>query len=124
MWTFIRFNVVGASNTAVDLLMFFVLVHLAVPSGWAQAIGYGCGILNSFFWNRGWTFGKAQVGFGSRTFWLFVGVNVAVLAISTVWVMGVTGHGYSNVIAKFSSFGLTLPLSYFGSRWAIHRHRA
>lgn len=119
MWTFIKFNVVGASNTLVDLAVFFTLVHVGVSPGWAQVLGYACGILNSFAWNRGWTFGQGHVTFGAPRFWLFVAVNGAVLGLSTGWVLGATALGATVLVAKLSSFALTLPCSYFGSKWAM-----
>lgn len=108
-------------NTLVDIAVFSLLVSVHVPAGWAQAIGYSCGILNSFVWNRNWTFQQKDARFGGVSFWKFVISNLIVLGVSTIWVYGVTEFGFSNFIAKGSSFALTLPLSYFASRWALHR---
>lgn len=122
MRTFLKFNLIGLLNTLVDILVFCLLIYVHIPAGWAQAIGYSCGILNSFIWNRNWTFGQKDARIGGVSFWKFVALNVIVLCLSTVWVHGVTEYGFSNLIAKVSSFSLTLPLSYFASRWALHRN--
>lgn len=123
MRTFVKFNVVGMMNTLVDIIVFSLLVYVHVPSGWAQVIGYSAGILNSFFWNRNWTFQHEEARFGGASFWKFVISNLIVLGVSTVWVIAVTTYGFSNLIAKASSFGLTLPLSFLASKWALHRAR-
>jgi putative flippase GtrA len=117
--SFIRFNVVGLSNTAIDVLVFSALIYMHLASGWAQAIGYGCGILNSFFWNKTWTFDAAHTRFGSWRFWQFLIANLLVLGVSTLWVMQVVELGYSNLVAKVSSFAITLPLSFLASKWAL-----
>lgn len=121
MRTFWKFNLIGMLNTIVDILVFSFLIYIHVPAGWAQVFGYSCGILNSFIWNRNWTFAHKEARVGGVPFWKFVISNLTVLGLSTVWVMGVTEFGFSNFIAKVSSFGITLPLSYLASRWALHR---
>jgi putative flippase GtrA len=119
MRSFLKFNLVGLTNTAVDIGFFSVLIAVHVSSGIAQVVGYTCGILNSFFWNRKWTFEHTGAKFGDIRFWKFVVSNVLVLGISTGWVVTLTKHGYGAWIAKGSSFGITLPLSYLFSRWAL-----
>jgi putative flippase GtrA len=119
--TFLKFNLVGMLNTLVDIIVFSLLVYIYIPAGWAQAIGYSCGIFNSFIWNRNWTFDHKEAQIGGAPFWKFVLSNLVVIGVSTLWVVGVTEYGFSNLIAKVSSFGLTLPLSYLASRWALRR---
>ena len=61
---FIKFALVGASNTLVDMIVNTGVSHLLglIPGvgGWtvylSKAIGYGCGLLNSYFLNSRWTF--------------------------------------------------------------------
>ena len=48
----------------------------------ANIVGYACGILNSFIWNRIWTF-KAKYKAG-RQFYYFVILNIFCLLLSTV----------------------------------------
>ncbi|MGP9074919.1 GtrA family protein [Geobacillus thermodenitrificans subsp. calidus] len=51
-----RFAVVGASNTIVDFVVFFLLTAAGVPAAAAQVVSYGAGVINSYIWNRRWTF--------------------------------------------------------------------
>jgi putative flippase GtrA len=54
---FARFLVVGVSNTLLTLGIVLVLIRWAgVPYVAANVIGYVAGFLNSFVWNRAWTF--------------------------------------------------------------------
>jgi putative flippase GtrA len=56
----VKFGLVGVLNTAVDWIVFFALSHgLAYFGGHVtltKGISYTAGVLNSFFWNKAWTF--------------------------------------------------------------------
>ncbi|NWJ97999.1 MAG: GtrA family protein [Chloroflexi bacterium] len=66
-----RFFSVGMLNTALDLCLYTLLTTgLGISTNWrvaVKSITYGAGILNSFYWNKTWTF-QAQ----SRPWAMFV----------------------------------------------------
>ncbi len=53
---FIKFNMIGLLNTAIDMALFAVLVKLGVYYLAAQVIAYGAGMLNSLWMNSRFTF--------------------------------------------------------------------
>lgn len=59
---FIKFAIIGVTNTAVDWLVFFALtswvVFFSVQANevWAKAIAFLVAVINSFIWNSIWTF--------------------------------------------------------------------
>ena len=57
---FIKFGLVGISNTAVDWLVFFILVNTVLlnfeSEPIAKAIAFVVAVINSFIWNTIWTF--------------------------------------------------------------------
>lgn len=55
---FIKFNIVGVFNTAIDFGVFILLHSLGIYFLIAQIISYSCGTLNSFIMNKYWTFSK------------------------------------------------------------------
>ena len=90
----IKFAIVGASNTVVDMIVNTVvsfLLNLFTSGGWivyaAKAIGYACGIVNSYVLNSRWTF-KEERTRDAREKVSFVAVNVLVLLISfaLIWI--------------------------------------
>ena len=78
-----KFMTVGVLNTAIDAGAYFVLTRwLGLGSALvlAKGIAYVIGMLNSFFWNRKWTFGdKGSVW---RAAGLFTLTHIFALAIN------------------------------------------
>jgi putative flippase GtrA len=57
-----RFLVVGASNTAVTLVVYAVLVRAGVPPVAASVVAFAAGAANGFRLNRAWTFRSERRG--------------------------------------------------------------
>ena len=77
----IKFVLIGVSNTALDLLVEFVLNALFGVYYLAKIIGYACGIANSYFWNSRWTFREERKR-DAREIVSFVAVNLVTLGLS------------------------------------------
>lgn len=57
MRQFVKYCIVGAMNTCVTLAMIFVCKSwLCINPYISNAIGYLCGLINSFLWNKQWVF--------------------------------------------------------------------
>lgn len=97
----IRFGLVGVLNTLVDFLVYQLLVRLGLHYALAQCVSYGCGLLNSYFFNSRWTFREERKR-TKKEFIRFLLVNLASLAVSVLLlricyeVVGIE----SNLIAK------------------------
>lgn len=83
-----RFSIVGVVNTTIDFLMFTVFNEL-VGVGYitSQIIGYSFGIINSFIFNKKWTFKERKIN--KKVLYelmQFIVVNLVSLII-TVFVM-------------------------------------
>jgi putative flippase GtrA len=80
----VKFGIVGVLNTALDWGVYFLLTRftgLGSMMELAKAISYSVGVLNSYFWNRGWTF-RSRQGAG-KTLLPFVLVNLAGTAVNS-----------------------------------------
>ena len=84
----IKFAIVGASNTIVDMIVnigLTKLLELFTSGNWityaAKIVGYGCGVLNSYLLNSRWTF-KEERKQDAREIISFIAVNIIVLLIS------------------------------------------
>ena len=79
----VKFLSVGVLNTVLDASLYFVLTRwlgLSTLQTLAKGISYGAGILNSFYWNKSWTF-KSDAG-TVAAFVPFALANLAALAIN------------------------------------------
>ena len=53
----IKYGVVGLSNTLITMIVIWVMMKLfGCREGLSNLTGYVAGILNSFIWNKQWTF--------------------------------------------------------------------
>ncbi|HTG70601.1 MAG TPA: GtrA family protein [Candidatus Udaeobacter sp.] len=118
---FIAFNIVGLLNTAVDFLLFTILIWLGTYYLLAQVIAYGAGMINSFVLNSRYTFGndgriatkRQQLGMSVRFIaWngILLGITLLLLAALTEW------WGMSEVIAKLIVTAVTVLLNFYGSK--------
>lgn len=53
---FIKFAIVGAVNTALDIGLFTLLHALGLHYLLANVFAFGTAVINSYYWNRRWTF--------------------------------------------------------------------
>jgi len=126
----VRFIVVGFSNTAVDLIIFNLLRLIpGMPDFAAKAISYFCGIVNSFFWNKYWTFNARGSAKGKREFLVFLAVNIPPLVVNVVVfsLLGLWAGEGSFVVRNLKAFGaavVTIAWNFFGSRYLAFRHTA
>jgi len=83
----IRFGLIGVLNTLVDAAAYFILSRSGLIPNLviAKGISYVIGVLNSFIWNKSWTF-KSHVE-SRRVFLPFIMTNLLAVGIN-VGVMG------------------------------------
>jgi putative flippase GtrA len=79
---FIRFGLVGVLNTLVDASFYFLLSRSGlIPSLiLAKGVSYTVGMLNSFYWNKSWTF-QSHVK-SRRVFLPFVVANLLAVGLN------------------------------------------
>ncbi|WP_206830233.1 GtrA family protein [Alicyclobacillus fructus] len=115
------FALVGVLNTAVDAAVFFALAALChVAAAVAQVISYGCGMLNSFAWNRGVTFRAGAFRWPELA--RFAVVNGVSMALSAVGVELLSRSGWPLLAAKAMVTMGTWILNFVGSKWWVWRH--
>src|ERR1700693_2916708 len=125
---FVRFGLVGCVNTTIDLLVLNGLLWLWPAQGTARlllfnTLAYACGALNSFVFNRYWTFqreGSPNAREGAR--FLLVTLAAIVCNDLILWLMSTILHPvhltptlWTNV-SKVVAIGSTILLSYLGMR--------
>lgn len=114
----IRFATVGVSNTVIDFIAFMLLQSVTGVVA-AQFIGYGAGTLNSYLWNRRWTFARGK-GFDFSEMIRFLLVNITV-AIITAIAISLVPASIPVWIAKVAVTILGLAINYTVSKLWVFR---
>jgi putative flippase GtrA len=127
---FIKFNLIGLINTAIDMVLFAVLVKLGVYYLAAQVIAYSAGMLNSLWMNSRFTFaagpatairgggllaraGLPDAGTAVRfALWngIVLALSLLMLAACKEWI------GLNDVQAKIVVTGLSAVINFAGSK--------
>ena len=56
VWQFIKFGIVGVSNTLISEVVYCVLVYFDVPYLLAYAVGFVVSVLNAYYWSNKYVF--------------------------------------------------------------------
>lgn len=117
----IKFSLVGVVNTAIDFVVFTLLTLTGLVPVLCNIISYSCGVINSYFLNRGWTFEKKGKNSISE-FMKFVIVNLLSLGASTL-VLYLLNDTYSiNVyLSKLMATFASLVINFLGSKFVVFK---
>lgn len=118
--SFVRFLVVGTSNTIISYLAFMLflmlLEDLAYRAAASQFISYFVGVFWSYFWNRRWTFsGKAEHSHKRFITFLILQSVMAVLSSTSVGLL-VDHFQFNPSISWFCVMVVITFLNYFSSK--------
>lgn len=113
-----RFVLVGALNTFIDLGILNVLIWLSgITSGFwfsiFKSISFLVATINSYFWNKHWTFNRGENAFAGKEFskflivtaiGMFVNVGIASFIVNVIGVQfGVSEEMWATIGAVISS---------------------
>jgi putative flippase GtrA len=110
---FIKFGLVGVSNTAISLAIYYVFVYIN-PSLYLEGntIGFIISVLNSYYWNNKYVFQKSEQGHLKtliKTFTAYGGTFI--LGTALLFVM-VELLGISQYVAPIINLVITIPLNF------------
>lgn len=113
---FVRFLLVGASNTAFSFVLYYVLLDYVgyLP---AYTIAYGAGVVWSYFLNVRFVF-KQQVSFIGFLKFPIVYIIQYALGAAALWLL-VGLMGLSPIIAMVGVIIITLPVTFLASRYLL-----
>ncbi|MFY9302744.1 MAG: GtrA family protein [Atribacterales bacterium] len=117
---FIKFNVVGIMNTAVDFGVFMILNHyLGLIYAVSQVISYSCGMVNSYFLNKFWTFQKRE-GFTAIEVTKFILVNLCSLGVSLLVLYILQSKWSWEVLpSKVLATGFSVGVNFLGNKFWV-----
>ena len=119
----VKFMAVGVLNTLIDAGSYFALTRwlglaaLPVP---AKGLAYAIGMVNSFFWNRTWTFRSR--GNPWRAAGLFTLTHVAALGINAgTLALGLGALHLPELMALGLATGASFVWNFGLNKWVVFR---
>ncbi len=129
----VKFGLVGVLNTAVDFLVFNLLLLFRCPAPVSKGVSYTAGMLNSFFFNKNWTF--RATGNSKKQFVRFLVLNLATLAVSVGLMKELSALLATSFFAEASPLfadnlanliviAITVILNFIGSRFFVFSQKS
>lgn len=113
----IRFGVVGAVSTALDLAVYNLLLKLGVSVYIAGAVGFFAGFTNGYFFNSRYVFANASLDRYIK--YLLVSLGGLLLTEFILWLLHGQLH-FGTMVAKLGAIAIVFCWNYLlSSRWAF-----
>lgn len=108
---FIKFGIVGVSNTLITFVVYNILLKIGINYLVANIIGYICGMINGFIWSKNWVF---RVNKESKMYFIkFALVNLLSLAVSTGLLMVLVKQlSLNSTITQLITTCITVVINY------------
>ncbi|HZK35205.1 MAG TPA: GtrA family protein [Bacillota bacterium] len=119
----LKFSLVGGMNTLVDFGVFALLTGLVrLEPTVSHVLSYSCGVVNSYFFNRRWTF-KMRNKSSLREVVRFVVVNLLSLGLSTLVINYLVegGPSLNEYLGKLIATLSALAVNFTGSRLFVFK---
>lgn len=120
---FLKFGLVGVSNTLLTFVVFTILVQ--VVGVWyvaASAVGFLVGASNGFLLNRSWTFRGHGGGRGAAMRWAVVQGTGLLADLGLIYAF-VSGAGLPKLVGQALAIGLVVGATFFANRtWTFKMH--
>lgn len=125
---FIKFGVVGVSNTFVSYFTYVLMCMMGFNFHIGNLAGFVIGVLNSFYWNNRYVF-KIEEN-ESRTWWkalakTFVSYGFSGLVVTEILlIFWINVIGVSSYVAPILNLFITVPLNFMLNKlWAFKKEK-
>lgn len=123
IWQFIKFGIVGFSNTLISLAVYYILVFFGWNYLLANTMGFLISVCNAFFWNYRYVFkDKTETSIPKSFSKVFITYGISYL-VSTflIWLMVDILH-ISEWLAPLIRLVVTVPLNFVLNKlWAFRK---
>lgn len=117
---FIKFGLVGLSNTAISMSLYYALVYLGVNYLVANLIGFMISVLNSYYWNNRYVFNKTEEGHLKPILKTYMAYGSTLLLSTFLLYLMVQQLGISQWIAPLLNLAITIPINFLINKlWAF-----
>ena len=122
----IKFAAVGCVNTMIDWSVYFIILKLFPAESVifytaAKGFSYLCGIINSFFLNRNWTFKDILRDKEGGRFFKFMLVNAVGLGFNSISVYIFLNLNFSHIVSLFLATSITFTFNFILNKMWVFR---
>lgn len=117
---FLKFGIVGLSNTAVGFGTYYLILYLGGHYLIANVVSWGLSVFNAFYWNHKYVFQ------GSGAWWrtlvrTYISYGASLLAGTVLLYVLVEAGGFSEWTAPWVTLVLTIPLNFVLNKYWTFR---
>jgi putative flippase GtrA len=121
-----KFGAVGCINTLIDWAVYFIILKIfpaesVVFYAVAKGFSYSCGILNSFYFNRFWTFKDSMQENEGGRFVKFMMVNMVGLGFNSISIYIFLNLGFKHTTALFFATMITFFFNFILNKLWVFR---
>jgi len=124
---FIKFGIVGLSNTLISYVVYAVLINLRWHYLLASVGGFLVSIVNAYYWNNRYVF-KMERG-EERVWWrvflkMFVSYAGTGLVLNNMLlILWVDGLGFHKMLGPVINLFVTIPLNFFLNKYWAYKDK-
>ena len=117
---FIKFGIVGLSNTLISLATYYILIYFGINYIVANTVGFVISVLNAYYWNSKFVFKKTNENNLKPMIKTFVSYG-ATFVLSTILLIAMVDYlNISKIIAPALNLIITIPLNFLLNKfWAF-----
>ena len=122
VWQFVKFGLVGVSNTLISLAVYYAVVLLLGVEHYilANTLGFVISVINAYIWNSKFVFQKKDCKHGKSFVKVFVSYGSTFLLGTGFLFVLVHYWNVSEMIAPIINLLLTIPLNFLLNKfWAF-----
>ncbi|MBD5524304.1 MAG: GtrA family protein [Lachnospiraceae bacterium] len=118
---FIKFAIVGCSNTIINLAVYYLCIFLGVNYLLAYTLGFLISVCNAFFWNNKYVFvNKKETSIFKAFVKVFASYGFSFLLSIVLMSLLVEVCSISSLIAPILKMVVTIPLNFVLNKiWAF-----
>jgi putative flippase GtrA len=121
-YEFIKFSLVGASNTAISIIAYNLLLKIGILYLVASSLAYGIGMINSYLLNKIWVF-ESKIS-AKKTIPKFLLVNLVSLSITNFLLyLNVSVLGLNKALGQLIVTVTILIINFLGSKLWIFKNQ-
>ena len=118
---FIKFGIVGVSNTFISLAIFYILVWFGVHYILANGVAFVLSVLNAYYWNRKYVFNKMEGSVPRQLVKIYFSYGFTFLLSSILLFLMVDVIGIPVVVAPLINVCITTPVNFVLNRFWTFR---